>query len=115
MTRTGLRLNGLGLAISVVGTLALFGHVTNEYHAAIQDIGSIAVGYLGLIVLGLTVSVTGVGLLLRESLDRSPTEARVTDDTESNADCSHRTFGASSSVLPGISTSISNSGSPTPS
>jgi len=58
-------MNAVGLLISITGTLLLFLHTTNQYHAAIQDIGSIAVGYLGLILLGVSVSVTGVALLLR--------------------------------------------------
>jgi predicted phage tail protein len=69
MARVGLWTNAAGLFISIVGTLLLFLHVTSKYHSAIQDIGSIAVGYLGLIVLGVSVSITGVALLLRESAD----------------------------------------------
>ncbi|GGL65516.1 hypothetical protein GCM10009039_24230 [Halocalculus aciditolerans] len=64
MSKLGLWTNAIGLLISIVGTLLLFSHTTNQYHAAIQDIGSIAVGYLGLILLGVSVSVTGVALLL---------------------------------------------------
>jgi hypothetical protein len=64
MTKLGLWTNAVGLLISIVGTLLLFLHTTNKYHSAIQDMGSIAVGYLGLILLGVSVSVTGVALLL---------------------------------------------------
>lgn len=64
MAKFGLWANAGGLLISIAGTLLLFLHTTNEYHSSIQDIGSIAVAYLGLILLGVTVSVTGVGLLL---------------------------------------------------
>lgn len=70
MAKLGLWTNAAGLLISVAGTLLLFLHVTNEYHSHIQDMGSIAVGYLGLILLGLTVSVTGVALLLGANVDR---------------------------------------------
>ncbi|OYR58027.1 hypothetical protein [Halorubrum halodurans] len=69
MAETGLRANALGLLISLAGTLLLFAHVTDEYNAAIQDVGSIALGYLGLIVFGLSVSVTGVALLVRTGRD----------------------------------------------
>lgn len=69
MARLGLWTNAVGLLISIVGTLLLFQHTTNQYHSAIQDIGSIAVGYLGLILLGVSVSVTGVALLLRANPD----------------------------------------------
>lgn len=64
MTKLGLWTNAVGLLISIVGTLLLLLHTTNKYHSAIQDMGSIAVGYLGLILLGVSVSVTGVALLL---------------------------------------------------
>jgi len=64
MAKLGLWTNAVGLLISIAGTLLLFLHTTNKYHAAIQDIGSIAVGYLGLILLGVSVSITGVALLL---------------------------------------------------
>jgi hypothetical protein len=66
MTKVGVWVNAVGLLISLAGTVLLFLHTTNEYHSAIQDIGSIAVGYLGLILLGVSVSVTGVALLLRD-------------------------------------------------
>jgi len=69
MANLGLWTNLAGVSISVVGTLLLFTHVTNEYHAAIGDIGSIAVGYLGLILLGVSVSITGVALLVYETAD----------------------------------------------
>ena len=65
LSTVGLWTSVVGLGISLVGTWLLFGHVTNEYHSAIQDIGSIAFGYLGLILLGVAVSVTGVAGLLR--------------------------------------------------
>jgi uncharacterized membrane protein len=64
MTKVGLWVNAIGLLVSLTGTVLLFLHTTTEYHSAIQDIGSIAVGYLGLILLGVSVSVTGVALLL---------------------------------------------------
>ena len=64
MAKLGLWTNAVGLLISIVGTLLLLLHTTNKYHSAIQDMGSIAVGYLGLILLGVPVSVTGVALLL---------------------------------------------------
>lgn len=69
MGRLGLWMNAMGLSISAIGTLLLFMHVTNEYHSSIQDIGSIAIGYLGLILLGVSVSITGVALLLRTNYD----------------------------------------------
>jgi hypothetical protein len=59
----------LGLTISVVATVLLFAHMTDEYHSAIQDVESIALGYLGLILLGMSVSITGVALLLWASHD----------------------------------------------
>jgi hypothetical protein len=61
----GLSFTATGLLVSIVGTLLLFVHTTNEYHSSIQDIGSIAVAYLGLVILGVSISVTGVGVLLR--------------------------------------------------
>ena len=64
MAEVGLQTSLVGLIISIAGTLLLFLHTTNKYHSSIQDIGSIAVGYLGLILLGVSVSVTGVALLL---------------------------------------------------
>jgi hypothetical protein len=64
MTKGGLRASGVGLLISLTGTLLLFAHTTDKYHSAIQDIGSIAVAYLGLILFGISVSVTGVAVLL---------------------------------------------------
>jgi hypothetical protein len=69
MAKLGLWTNAVGLLISIVGTLLLFLHATNKYHSAIQDMGSIAVGYLGLILLGVSVSVTGVALLLSANSD----------------------------------------------
>lgn len=65
MVKLGLWTNGVGLLISIAGALLLYFHVSNRYHSSIQDIGSIAVAYLGLIILGVSVSVTGVALLLR--------------------------------------------------
>jgi hypothetical protein len=69
MVNTGILTSAVGVLISTIGTLLLFLHVTNQYHAAIQDMGSIAVGYLGLIVLGVSVSLTGIALLLRTDVD----------------------------------------------
>jgi hypothetical protein len=66
MPKVGLWTNAVGVSLSVAGTLLLFTHVTNKYHSAIQDLGSIAVGYLGIILLGVSVSITGVALLLRD-------------------------------------------------
>lgn len=57
-----------GVSISEIGILLLFVHVTDEYNSAILDVGSIAIAYLGLILLGLSVSVTGVALLLRANV-----------------------------------------------
>ena len=64
MAKVGLSVNALGLFISITGGLLLFQHTTNEYHSAIEDIGSIAVAYLGLIIVGLSISVSGVALLM---------------------------------------------------
>lgn len=69
MAKVGLSVNILGLLVSITGTVLLFQHTTNEYHSSIQDLGSIAVAYLGLILLGVTVSVTGVALLMRTNVD----------------------------------------------
>ena len=69
MGKVGLWTDAVGLLISVVGTLLLFLHTTDQYHSAIQDLGSIAVAYLGLILLGLSVSVTGVALLVWSNPD----------------------------------------------
>ncbi len=69
MQKIGLRMNALGLLLSIVGTLLLFLHTTSQYNSAIQDMGSIAVGYLGLILLGVSVSVTGIALLLSSNGD----------------------------------------------
>lgn len=68
MANSGMLTSAIGLLISIAGTLLLFLHVTNQYHTAIQDMGSIAVGYLGLIFLGISVSLTGIALLLRASV-----------------------------------------------
>ena len=69
MAKVGLWTSTVGLGISIAGTLLLFLHTTNKYHSSIQDIGSMAVGYVGLILLGISVSVTGVALLLRVNPD----------------------------------------------
>ena len=69
MVKIGLWTSGAGLLISVLGGLLLFTHVTNEYHSAIQDIGSIAVGYIGLILVGISVSLMGVALLLNAHIE----------------------------------------------
>jgi len=69
MARVGIWTGVTGLAISGLGTLLLFAHVTSEYHAAIQDMDSIAVGYLGLILFGVCVSVTGLTVKLRAAGD----------------------------------------------
>lgn len=69
MANLGLSVNAVGLLVSIVGTLLLYSHTTDEYHSAIQDIGSIAFAYLGLILLGVSISVTGVALLLRNNPD----------------------------------------------
>jgi hypothetical protein len=69
MEKVGLWTNAVGLLISVVGTLLLFLHTTDQYHSAIQDLGSIAVAYLGFILLGVSVSVTGVALLVWSNPD----------------------------------------------
>ncbi|MDB2223170.1 hypothetical protein PN419_04970 [Halorubrum ezzemoulense] len=69
MAKLGLVVNAVGLLLSAVGTLLLYAHVTDEYHSHIQDIGSIAVGYLGVILFGMSVSLTGIALLLRRSAD----------------------------------------------
>ena len=65
MPTVGLSVSVVGLLVSIAGSLLLFLHTTNRYHSAIQDIESIAVAYLGLIILGMSVSVTGVALLVR--------------------------------------------------
>jgi hypothetical protein len=64
MVELGLWTNAAGLLISSAGTVLLLMHTTNQYHSAIHDIGSIAVGYVGLILLGVSVSLTGVALIL---------------------------------------------------
>lgn len=69
MEAFGLGTSFVGLLISIVSALLLFLHVTNRYHSHIQDMGSIAVGYLGLILLGISVSVTGVAIMLRVTPD----------------------------------------------
>jgi hypothetical protein len=42
-------------------------HATSEYRSAIQNTGTIAVAYLGLVLLGVSMSVTGVAFLSSES------------------------------------------------
>jgi hypothetical protein len=69
MPKVGMSVNAVGLLVSIAGTLLLFLHTTNEYHSAIQDMDSVAVAYLGLILLGVSISVTGVALLLRNIYD----------------------------------------------
>lgn len=69
MPSGGLWTSLAGVSISAIGTLLLFVHVTDEYNSAILDMGSIAIAYLGLILLGLSVSVTGVALLVRTNVD----------------------------------------------
>jgi hypothetical protein len=69
MRTVGLFTNAVGLLISIAGTLLLFLHTTNKYHAAIQDMESVAVAYLGLVLLGVSVSVTGVALLVSADSD----------------------------------------------
>jgi Zn-dependent protease with chaperone function len=69
MRKLGLFTNAVGLLVSVAGTLLLFLHTTNKYHAAIQDMESIALAYLGLVLLGVSISVTGVALLVSRNSD----------------------------------------------
>lgn len=69
MGKGGLSVTVAGLLVSLTGTVLLFLHTTNEYHSAIQDIGSIAIAYLGLILLGVSISVTGVAVLLWRNSD----------------------------------------------
>lgn len=59
MRKVGLWANVIGITTSFIGTVLLLLHVTSKYHSAIQDIGSIAVGYLGIILLGVSISVAG--------------------------------------------------------
>mgnify|MGYP006882774223 FL=1 len=59
MRKVGFWANVIGVMTSFIGTVLLLLHVTSKYHSAIQDIGSIAVGYLGIILLGVSISVTG--------------------------------------------------------
>jgi hypothetical protein len=69
MVNTGILTSVVGLLISTIGTLLLFLHVTSLSNEAIQDMGSIAVGYLGIIILGVSVSLTGIALLLKTDVD----------------------------------------------
>ena len=64
MSKSGLLTSLCGLLLSALGTVLLLLHVTSRYYAAIQDMRSIAVGYLGIIILGVTVSLTGIALQL---------------------------------------------------
>lgn len=64
MRKVGLWVNVIGVTISFIGTVQLLLHVTSKYHSAIQDIGSIAVGYLGIILFGVSISVTGGALVV---------------------------------------------------
>ena len=64
MAETGVVVSALGVATSGIAVLLLFAHVTNRYHAHVTDMGSIAVGYLGLIGFGTSLSVLGVALLV---------------------------------------------------
>ncbi len=63
--RLGLAVNVSGFLVSAIGILLLFSHVTTEYNSHIQDVGSIALGYLGLILLGVVISITGIGITIR--------------------------------------------------
>lgn len=67
MRKAGLFVTLSGGALSTLGTLFLLLHVTSKYHAAIQDIDSIAVGYLGIILLGIAVSISGIALILSKA------------------------------------------------
>jgi len=75
MRKAGLLVSAIGLLISMIGTAVLYQHTTNKYHSAIADIGSIAVAYLGLILLGISVSVTGIALILSTNPDNSRRQA----------------------------------------
>lgn len=69
MRKAGLLVNGVGLLISIIGTVVLYTHTTNRYHSAIVDIGSVAFAYLGIILLGISVSATGIAILLYINAD----------------------------------------------
>lgn len=69
MRKAGLWVSLSGVGLSFIGTLLLLLHVTSKYHAAIQDMGSIAVGYLGLSLLGIAVSISGCALVLSRSVE----------------------------------------------
>jgi hypothetical protein len=69
MRKAGLLVSGVGLLISIVGTVVLYSHTTNRYHSAIVDIGSVAFAYLGIILLGISVSATGIAILLYINAD----------------------------------------------
>jgi hypothetical protein len=47
----------------------LYAHVTDRNHSQTADIGSVAVGYLGAILFGVSVSLSGTALLLWEPRD----------------------------------------------
>ena len=66
MAKGGVLTSVGGLLVSAAGTVLLFLHATSEYHSAIRDMGTIAVAYLGLVLLGVSISVTGVALLTAE-------------------------------------------------
>lgn len=67
--KPGLLTSAGGLLVSAVGTILLFLHATDESHSAIQGMGTIAVAYLGVVLLGVSMSVTGVALLSAEEGD----------------------------------------------
>ena len=69
MAKGGVLTSVGGLLVSAAGTVLLFLHATSEYHSAIQDMETIAVAYLGLVLLGVSMSVTGVALLSAEGGD----------------------------------------------
>jgi hypothetical protein len=69
MATVGLSTSVTGLLVGIAGTVLPFLHTTNQYHSSIQDIGSIAVGDVGLIRLGISVFVTGVALSLSVNPD----------------------------------------------
>ena len=69
MKRLGPAVNAVGLLISAVGTIVRYAHVTDRYHSQTADIGSVAVGYLGAILFGVSVSLSGIALSLWEPRD----------------------------------------------
>lgn len=64
MRKLGLSVNIVGLIVSTIGVVLLFTHVTSEFNRHIQDLGSIALGYLGLIFLGIAICLTGIAFIL---------------------------------------------------